>query len=170
VYYVMAEEGVARIGAMAEQPPEHCNNAESCDNGPPATRISFHTIDMLAEWLQTSLGDKSVAVGEALAEAFEEQARNAMGPKKPQPTPFSPPPALLELLDNLPHHMQMQQKVIHLPYVWSPHPSHPKREGSCPCQSNRSLDATFNRPVASTAARPSPNHRRHAPASADPVA
>ena len=102
---------------MAEQPPDHCINAESCDDGPPAARISFHTIDMLAEWLQTSLGDKSVAVGEALAEAFEEQARNAMGPKKPQPTPFSPPPALLELLDNLPHHMQMQQKVIHLPYV-----------------------------------------------------
>ena len=104
---------------MAEQPPEHCNNAESCDDGPPVARISFHTIDMLAEWLQTSLGDKSVAVGEALSQAFEEQARNAMGPKKPQPTPFSPPPALVELLDNLPHHMQMQQKVIHLYVVAS---------------------------------------------------
>ena len=115
-------EGDARIRAMTE-PPEHSNNndsmPESCDaDSPPVARISFSTIEMLAEWLQSSLGDKSVAVGEALTDAFAEQARNAMGPKQPQTTPFSPPAAFLELLDNLPHHMHMQQanmqKVIAL--------------------------------------------------------
>ena len=85
-----------------------------CETGSTSARISFNTIEMLAEWLQSSLGDKSACVGEALQHAFEEQARNAMGPKRPEPAPFVPPAALMDLLNNLPDHLQQHHKVSRL--------------------------------------------------------
>lgn len=82
---------------------------------PPATAGTkampgFDTIELLLEWLQSELG-ADFSIGDALSQAFEEQARNSVGPYKPAPTPFVPPAAVLALLDTLPEGLKQRQQV-----------------------------------------------------------
>lgn len=92
---------------------------------PPAVgaKVGFDTIELLLDWLQSELG-ADASLGAALSQAFEEQARNAVGPHKLAISPFVPPAALLALLDSLPEHLRQRQQVGMPPHMTALHGVH----------------------------------------------